>query len=767
MDLLVRCKDGNLLQKALLHLPESLNDAYGESMTRIVSESPYISRCLYWTLYACRPLTVSELNFAANFEPLKKTNSTDISSPEHAMLHEAAGLLTIDHTTGTVRLVHKTAKEYLSGPAARVFFPTAKKNIADTCLTIITTDDMVDECYVNQGTTPRKPRGGLLDYSATYWGHHAREVGDDEQTTQVLIRAFLNKLCWRRPPIEVITTPIGGIPKNLGFGSYFTDWSGLHFLAYFGITGKAKRLIEQGANINDSENDLGVTPLHCAVHQGHEEMIELLLDHKANFNLTCKQGNTVLHVAADQGHRKIIRTLLHSRMNSRTANEQGLTALQLAIGTCHDEATVPLLIKSRFDMDVQNTISGNTALHLAVELKRPRILQFLLEKGASTTILNREGMTALQLACKIDNCEAVSMLLDRGTKPESRSAQGETALHIAAAESNWIAFDLLITGSADINAWGCGGESLLHRQARIGRSISIAAHLLERGANIEGCNSQGYTPLQCAALAGNKTMFLFLVDEGANVVAHTAKGESLLHVVPPLNQDCLDILGALLELNFDVNAVTPAGLTPLHRLVISQAGFPDTPSDKTIPYISLLLSHGADIDAPLYSKKGETALHLAVMSKMPQESIVSFLVQSGASVDARTTEGKTPLHLAAERGRHNIFKILLSAGADPYVKASIGTPSNDSEVDEGETALDLAQKNPVGQLWFNNLGKLDSPSPDIGLGSIATTIDEAEITSEIDEMGGSTLIGDEGSGWGSRASTTSMEVTSIRSNSLR
>ncbi|KAJ6007800.1 hypothetical protein N7540_011776 [Penicillium herquei] len=771
MDMLSRCADGNILQKALFHLPESLNDAYGESMTRIVSKNPFISRCLYWTLYACRPLTMSELNFAANFEPLNKSkDSPKDAFSEQAMLDEAAGLLTIDHMTGTVQLVHRTAKEYLSGPAARVFFPTAKKSIADTCLTIITNDEIVDECYINQGTTPRTRRGGLLDYAATYWGNHAREVGDDEQTTSVLIRAFLNKLCWRRPPIEIITNSPGSIPKQLGFGSYFTDWSGLHFLAYFGITGKAIRLIEQGADINDNDNDLGVTPLHCAVHQAHEEMIELLLDRKVNVNLGCKQGNTALHVAAEQGHRKIIRTLLHCRMNSRATNEQGFTALQVAIGTVYDEAVVPLLVKSRFDMDVQNSISGNTALHLAVELKRPRIIQFLLEKGASTSILNKEGMTPLQLACKIDNCEAISMLLERGAKPEIRSSQGDTALHVSAAESNWIAFDLLITGSADINAWGNTGESLLHSQARIGRSVAIATHLLDRGANIEACDAHGYTPIQSAAAAGNKLMFIFLMEEGANIASHTAKGESILHIVPSMNQDCVDILEILLDLNFNPNSVTAAGLTPIHRLIISQAGFSDVTSDKTLPYISMLLSHGADIDAPLLSKKGETALHLAVITKMPQEAMVSYLIRNGASVDVKTSEGKTPLHLAAERGRHNLFKILLDAGADPHVKAFSGTPSNDSEFEEGETALDLAQRNPVGQLWFNDLGKLEAPSPDIGLGSIATTIDEVEITSEIDEMGGSTLVGDEGFGfgeegstWGSRASSNSMEVTSMRS----
>lgn len=679
------------------------------------------------------------------------------------MLAQTAGLLKIDPMSGRVHLVHKTAKEYLSGPAARVFFPTAKKHIADTCLTIITSDEVVDECYMSQGVTPRKARGNFLDYATTYWGRHAREVSEDEQTTQVLIRAFLNKLCWRRPPMEGIQSNENEIPQQLGFGRYFADWSALHILAYFGIVGKAKRLIEQGANVNDRDNQLGITPLHCAVHRCHEEMVELLLENKINLNATCNEGNTALHVAAQQGHRKLIKLLLQHRINSRTANRQGTTALQLAVGTTHDEATVPLLIRSRFDMDVQNTLTGNTALHLAVKLKRPRILSFLIEKGASAGVLNRDGITALQLACKIDNCEAVSLLLERGAKLEDRSAHGDTALHISAAEGHWIAFDLLVAGGADINAWDSKGESLLHKQARKGCTVSVAAHLLEKGANIETCNSQGYTPLQCAALTGNKLMLRFLMKHGANFDIHTAKGETLLHITPPSNQDYLDILKDLLGMSLNVNATTCSGLMPIHYLIINQMGYADPHIDKTTEYLSLLLSHGANINAKVLSPRAETALHLAVTAKMPRESLISLLIDKGATVDAKTTDGRTPLHLAAELGRHGIFRILMDAGADASIKAPVEASRNGAFASESETALDMAQKNPISVLLFDEKGKLNDTAPDILRGSVTTSIEEFEIGSETDEIGDSTLVGEDGSAWSSRASTTSMDNPSIAS----
>ncbi|KAJ9486986.1 hypothetical protein VN97_g6342 [Penicillium thymicola] len=771
MDLLSRLDDGSLLQRSLSHLPESLNDAYGETMTRIVSQNPFASRCLYWTLYAQRPLTVSELEFAAGFELQRNSPLKETSSSEHTMLYEAAGLLTIDAMSGTVHLVHKTAKEYLSGPAARVFFPTAKVNIADVCLAIITPDEVIDDCYVNQGGTPGSPRGGLLNYATTYWGHHASEVGEDEQAVQVLIRAFVNKLCWRRPPVTNSCTLGLEMPKQLGFGKYFPDWTSLHVLAYFGITEKAQRLIDQGADLDDCDNQLGITPLHCAVYRGNEEMVELLLNAKANINATCKDGKTVLHLAGEQGHRKLIRLLLHRRVKSRKANQQGETALQLTIGTTHDEATVPLLIKSRFDMDVQITVTGNTALHRAVELRRPRILAFLLEKGANVNILNRDGLTALQLACKTDNCEAVSLFLEHGAQSEIRSSHGTTALHVSALQGNWVAFDLLIIGGADIDAWDSEGDSLLHMQAREPSTTSIAAHLLAQGADIEAYNSQGYTPLQCAAMSGNKTKFLFLVDQGARLDVQTSKGETLLHITPPLNQDCLDIVETLLECRFSANATTRSGLTPLHHLVINAFDLPDPSFDQTADFLSLLLSYGANVNAPTASYEAVTALHLAVTANMPRESLVSLvslLIENGASVDTRTSDGRTPLHLAAERGRRDIFQILLDAGADPSIKDTEETPTNDRVKGDGLTAIDSVHKYPVNVDWPDTKSNFHPLPAMQQRNSLVATIDSADSESErsqIDEIEGSSMISEEYSTWGSRASSTSMDLSSIISSS--
>ncbi|KAJ5175056.1 uncharacterized protein N7482_000933 [Penicillium canariense] len=748
LDLLSQYTDSSLLERALVHLPENLSEAYGEAMKQIVSLTPRATRYIYWALYSLRPLTVSELKSAVDEED-EEASKPEQMTFEHSLQIQTAGLLSVDAVSGSVRFVHRTAKEYLDGSAARVFFPGAQKEMAQACLTAISPDEIVDECYSNDVGPSRILKKGFLNYAATYWGLHAREVDEEEQTIQVLIKTFLNKLLWRRPPLDYTKGRADGMPSELGIGKYPNDWSGLHFLAFFGVPGKAKRLLEQGAKVNGQENALGVTPLHCAVYQGNDEMAEFLLMNGANGNATTADGQTALHIASQRGHRKCMKLLFSSHVDLHIFDHAGSSCLHSAVGTATDEATVPLLVKHKVDLNFQNPKNGNTALHLAVQCRRPRIILFLLEKGATIDIVNDEGLTPLQLAANTDNCEAISLLLQHCAHIEARSLAGPTALQYAAWKGHWIAFDLLLIGGADINVWNKQGETLLHEQARYSSNTSIMTKILDQGANIEARTSQGYTPLQCAAISGNKTMFHLLLDRGAKIEVETAKGETILHLTPPTNQDCLDILKTALDDGIDVKAISSQGWTPLHQTVYAGTGALDITSDRTVDYIQLLLAHGASINEYAVSGAFETPLHLAAMAPIPRPSLVDFLIRRGAKVNATTSEGKTALHLAAERGREPLFRTLLDAGADlsleiPPDQKSTANGEKGEKKDNPTTAFELAKKNPFGSLWFDDDGQL-RPVPQRSGRDSATTIFE-DMDSDLSEPetgGSSTLVGSE------------------------
>lgn len=60
-------------------------------------------------------------------------------------------------------------------------------------------------------------------------------------------------------------------------------------------------------------------------------------------------------------------------------------------------------------------------------------------------------------------------------------------------------------------------------------------------------------------------------------------------------------------------------------------------------------------------------------------------------MDAQGYDGNTPLHIAVSAKFKDIVKLLLNAGADPYLENFDYTYS-DEEADCGQTAVDLAEE---------------------------------------------------------------------------
>ena len=77
--------------------------------------------------------------------------------------------------------------------------------------------------------------------------------------------------------------------------------SPLHWAAHRNATEVCQRLIELGANVNDSASDWWLTPLSWGADAGSATAVELLLKHGADVNQDAIVGTTALHAAAMGG----------------------------------------------------------------------------------------------------------------------------------------------------------------------------------------------------------------------------------------------------------------------------------------------------------------------------------------------------------------------------------------------------------------------------------------------------------------------------------
>ncbi len=103
------------------------------------------------------------------------------------------------------------------------------------------------------------------------------------------------------------------------------------------------------------------------------------------------------------------------------------------------------------------------------------------------------------------------------------------------------------------------------------------------------------------------------------------------------------------------------GLPPLH--VAISAGYPD--------FVAWLLDHGADVDAR--DTDGRPALHLAVLAPGRAGAVLRTLLEHRARLDATDPDGSTALHQAAATNTALTITLLLAAGADPNARARDGS----------------------------------------------------------------------------------------------
>ncbi len=162
-------------------------------------------------------------------------------------------------------------------------------------------------------------------------------------------------------------------------------------------------LLENKAD-KDSQFMNGATPLFIASQNGHKDIIALLLAQNANPDLSRNNGATPLFVASQEGHDDIVAHLLAQQsVNPDRPRNDGTTPLITSSWRGHKE-TVELLLNARANPDFQHNKGNATALYIAAEHGHEEIVKLLKASGANPFLKNRESgrrpLEAAQIQCK-------------------------------------------------------------------------------------------------------------------------------------------------------------------------------------------------------------------------------------------------------------------------------------------------------------------------------------------------------------------------------
>ena len=193
-------------------------------------------------------------------------------------------------------------------------------------------------------------------------------------------------------------------------------------------------------------------------------------------------------------HAAVVRRLLDdSDVDWTLKDVDGYTALGLATMHGCDRVVKHLLADGRIDPDQPNVRGGRTALHLAAEKQRDRIMRALLAGGARVDARDEFERTPLHLA---RNAFTAKILLDHGAHANARDKDGRTPLHEATNVNGEGAFmaKLMLEHGAEVDARDTREQTPLH----MATDPFVAKIMLDHGAPVDACDHCMCTTLHLA-----------------------------------------------------------------------------------------------------------------------------------------------------------------------------------------------------------------------------------------------------------------------------
>ena len=408
-------------------------------------------------------------------------------------------------------------------------------------------------------------------------------------------------------------------------------------------------LVKTKADVNAAQAD-GATALHWAAHWNDVEMADALIRAGARVEAGNEYGATPLWLASVSGSAPMVERLLKAGANAGTPIASGETPLMSAARAGSVEAVAHLLAAGT-PVDAKELARGQTALMWAAAERHPAVVRALVDKGAGVNVPSRSGSTPLMFAAREGDLESVRLLVERGADVNAVAADGVTPLLVATVRGHVAIAEFLLDRAANPNA-AAAGYTPLH----------WVAGTWETSTSFD----YRFTDGEWAALVGIPVrqdkfrLMKALLAKGADVNARTTKtpprygftlfGQqqpTLVGVTPfflaAIVAD-VEVMTFLVAAGADSTIADADGTTPL--MVAAGRARVDNethvPESAVLEATRLALDLRNDVNAA--NNTGDTALHAAALAGL--DSVVKLLVDRGASVNAKTKAGKTPLATA-------------------------------------------------------------------------------------------------------------------------
>ena len=228
-----------------------------------------------------------------------------------------------------------------------------------------------------------------------------------------------------------------------------------------------------------------------------------------------------LSAATKQGDFKSIERLLAAGVPVDGVNALGQQPLIVATKAGHHRVAL-LLLKHGADPNTRTrTNAGCSALTFASVGGDLRLVEALIEAGATTNLRCRNGLTALGAAAQAGHADIVAYLLKHGADPNAwgwrdHNSRQWTAVCSAACNSQQRILEMLLKIGGDPKTKLSNGDPLITVAARTATK-PVLEMLLEGGADLEAPMRGGATPIAVALQHGNLGAARLFLARGAKI----------------------------------------------------------------------------------------------------------------------------------------------------------------------------------------------------------------------------------------------------------
>lgn len=372
--------------------------------------------------------------------------------------------------------------------------------------------------------------------------------------------------------------------------------SPIYCASYLGLNWILKKLLnEPGGNkvsavspVHGYGGRLG-NALQAAAWKGHECIVKVLLDRGVDVNIsgdmcgmlmlkyTSSDGTTcggwcgnALQAASRNGHQGVVQILLDRGADVNAVGGEYETALHAA--SAHGHVTVvQMLLDWGADINAYDGVFGDP-LEVACLRSKKEVVQMLLSRDAQLEDEGGQYGNALEATSRTGNEEMVQLLLDNGADVNAYSGGYCNALSNAAIRGHQRIVEILLDHGADPNAgpFRILGSPLIW--AAHGGNEKVVQMLLSRGANVAAPGSSRGNALQAASMKGNEGVVRLLLEHGADV--NTRSGDSNTTALQfASRRGHKSVVLALLDSGADVNA--PGGQFGTPAEVALKQGYTD------------------------------------------------------------------------------------------------------------------------------------------------------------------------------------------------